>query len=154
MFGTMDSLENTVVQGAATTRPWRRPRLPTEPQQRRVEELRRAFQRTLKRKPTLVEKADILRAAALVARAEAAALDPNADIHQVIRINNLANRILRSLGFKFAPPPPPPRFSPMKVLREAEAARKAQQANAGTEAQREATADEESFHEHPAQPAE
>jgi hypothetical protein len=98
-------LENTAVQGAAPTRPWRRPRLPTEPQQRRVEELRRAFQRLLRRRPTLVEKADILRAAALVARAEAAALDPNADIHQVIRINNLANRILRSLGFKFAPPP-------------------------------------------------
>jgi hypothetical protein len=98
-------LENTAVQGAATTRPWRRPRLPTEPQKRRVEELRRAFQRAIKRKPTLVERADILRAAALVARAEAAALDPNADIHQVIRINNLANRILRSLGFKFAPPP-------------------------------------------------
>ena len=114
-------LENTAVQGAATTRPWRRPRLPTEPQQRRVEELRRAFQRMLKRRPTLVEKADILRAAALVARAEAAALDPNADIHQVIRINNLANRILRSLGFKFAPPPAHVRLDPDAPLPRLEA---------------------------------
>jgi hypothetical protein len=123
--------ENTAVQGAAPTRPWRRPRLPTEPQQRRVEELRRAFQRMLKRRPTLVEKADILRAAALVARAEAAALDPNADIHQVIRINNLANRILRSLGFKFAPPPAKARGLELSRARWAEqaareAARKAE----------------------------
>jgi hypothetical protein len=60
-----------------------------------------------------------------VARAEAAALDPNADIHQVIRINNLANRILRSLGFKFAPQTPKARGLEVARQRWAENAERA-----------------------------
>jgi hypothetical protein len=85
------------VQAATMLRPRQRPRLPTDAQARRVEELRRAFQRTLNRRPTLIEKAAMLRAAALVARAETAALDPNADVSEVVKLNNLAGRALRSL---------------------------------------------------------
>jgi hypothetical protein len=76
---------------------WRRPRLPSAGQERRIEELRRAFQRRLNRRPTLIEKAAMLRAAALVARAEALALDPNADVNEVVKLNNLVSRALRSL---------------------------------------------------------
>ena len=90
-------LESSSVQVASVPRRRQRPRLPIEAQARRVEELRRAFQRTLNRRPTLIEKAAMKRAAGLVARAEAVALDPNADINEVVKLNNLANRILRSL---------------------------------------------------------
>jgi hypothetical protein len=45
----------------------------------------------------LIEKAAMLRAAALVARAEALALDPNADVGEVVKLNNLVARALRSL---------------------------------------------------------
>jgi len=75
-------LENAAVQVTPMPRPRRRPRLPTDAQARRVEELRRAFQRLLNRRPTLIEKATMLRAAALVARAEALALDPSADVNE------------------------------------------------------------------------
>jgi hypothetical protein len=68
--------------------------------------LRRAFQRVLNRRPTLIEKASMLRAAALVARAEALALDPNADVTDVVKLNNLAARTLRALGIKIEPVPP------------------------------------------------
>ena len=93
----MEHVENTSIQAAAMSRPRRRRRLPSAGQERRVEELRRAFQRKLNRRPTLIEKAAMLRAAALVARAEALALDPNADVGEVVKLNNLANRILRLL---------------------------------------------------------
>jgi hypothetical protein len=97
-------LENASVQAPAMSRPRRRPRLPIDAQARRVEELRRAFQRMLNRRPTLIEKAAMLRAAALVARAEALALDPNADVTELVKVNNLAGRTLRSLGIRIAPP--------------------------------------------------
>jgi len=73
---------------------------------------------------------------------------------ELLRAEGCAKRAIRAVLAERPEPPPAPRFSPMKVLREAEAARKAQQANAGTETQWEATADEEPLHEHPAQPAE
>jgi hypothetical protein len=93
----MEHVENTSIQVAAMSRPRRRRRLPSAGQERRIEELRRAFQRSLNRRPTLIEKAGMLRAAALVARAEALALDPNADVGEVVKLNNLAGRALRSL---------------------------------------------------------
>jgi hypothetical protein len=96
-------LENVAIQVPAMSRPRRRPRLPTDAQARRVEELRRAFQRMLNRRPTLIEKASMLRAAALVARAEALALDPNADVADVVKLNNLASRTLRVLNLKIEP---------------------------------------------------
>jgi hypothetical protein len=92
-------LEHTRIQTAAMSRPRRRPRLPIEAQARRVEELRRAFQRVLNRRPTLIEKAAMLRAAALVARAEAAALDPNMDVAELTKLTNIAARAERRLGF-------------------------------------------------------
>src|SRR5712672_3391551 len=113
-------LENAPVQITPMPRPRRRPRLPTDAQARRVEELRRAFQRLLNRRPTLIEKAAMLRSAALVARAEALALDPRADVNEVVKLNNLAARTLRALGIKTErPEKPPPRFSPMRAVREA-----------------------------------
>jgi hypothetical protein len=105
----MEQVENTSVQAPAMSRRRQRPRLPTDAQARRVEELRRAFQRLLNRRPTLIEKAAMLRSAALVARAEALALDPNADVNKVVKLNNLAARTLRSLGIKTAPGKAPPR---------------------------------------------
>jgi hypothetical protein len=93
-------LENSSIQVPATSRPRRRPRLPIEAQARRVEQLRRSFQRVLRRRPTLIEKASMLRAAALVARAEALALDPHSDPNVVVKVNNLASRILRVLNIR------------------------------------------------------
>jgi hypothetical protein len=108
-----------------------RPRLPTDAQARRVEELRRAFQRLLNRRPTLIEKAAMLRSAALVARAEALALDPNADVNKVVKLNNLAARTLRSLGIKTAPAKAPPReFLEMRRQRWAAQERQAKAAKA------------------------
>jgi hypothetical protein len=98
-------LENAAVQATPMPRRRQRPRLPTDAQARRVEELRRAFQRLLNRRPTLIEKATMLRAAALVARAEALALDPSADVNELVKLNNLASRALRLLGIKVEQPP-------------------------------------------------
>jgi hypothetical protein len=80
----MEHVENMSIQVPPMSRRRQRPRLPTEAQARRVEELRRAFQRLLNRRPTLIEKAAMLRSAALVARAEALALDPSADVNEVV----------------------------------------------------------------------
>jgi hypothetical protein len=85
----------------------------------------------------------------LAARRLAGQLVP---LDDVLRAEGVAKRAVKAVLAERPEPPPAPRFSPMKVLRE-EAAKKAQ-ANAGTEAQREATTDEEPLHEHPAQPAE
>jgi hypothetical protein len=85
-------LENASVQVTTVPRRRQRPRLPIEAQARRVEELRRAFQRSLNRRPTLIEKAAMLRAAALVARAEAAALDPTMPVAELTKLVNLARR--------------------------------------------------------------
>jgi hypothetical protein len=107
---------------------------------------------------TPVQRQAIGRAAMLCAIAEDAVArrlsgEP-IPISDVLRTEGVAKRAVRAVLAERPEPPPAPRFSPMRVLREAEAARKAQQANAGTEAQREATTDEEPLHEHPAQPAE
>jgi hypothetical protein len=53
----------------------------------------------------LIEKAAMLRSAALVARAEALALDPSADVNEVVKLNNLAARTLRALGIRAVEPP-------------------------------------------------
>jgi hypothetical protein len=97
IFPAMDILENTSVQAAAMPRPRQRPRLPTDAQARRVEELRRAFQRALNRRPTLIEKAAMLRAAALVARAETAALDQTVPVAELTKLVNIADRAVRRL---------------------------------------------------------
>src|SRR5262245_61800995 len=61
-------------------------------QEHRAAQLRRAFQRVLKRRPTTIERIAMSRAAALTARAEAAALDPDATLDDVVRIDNAASR--------------------------------------------------------------
>jgi hypothetical protein len=93
----MEHVENASVQAAAMSRRRQRPRLPSAGQERRVEELRRAFQRMLNRRPTMIEKAAMSRTAGLVARAEALALDPGADVTELVKVNNLAARALRAL---------------------------------------------------------
>jgi hypothetical protein len=99
-------LENTSVQVTTIPRRRQRPRLPIEAQARRVEELRRAFQRSLNRRPTLIEKAAMLRAAALVARAEAAALDPTMPVAELTKLVNIADRAVRGLRLEARTGPP------------------------------------------------
>ena len=96
-------LENASVQVAPVPRRRQRPRLPIEAQARRVEELRRGFQRSLNRRPTLIEKAAMLRAAALVARAEAAALDPTMSVAELTKLVNIADRAVRRLPLDGSP---------------------------------------------------
>jgi hypothetical protein len=67
---------------------------------------------------------------------------------ELLRAEGCAKRAIRAVLAERPVPPAPPRFSPMKVLRE-EAAKKAQ-ANAGTEAQREAATEKAPPNEHPA----
>jgi hypothetical protein len=102
-------LENASVQVTTVLRRRQRPRLPIEAQARRVEELRRGFQRSLNRRPTLIEKAAMLRAAALVARAEAAALDPAVPVGELTKLVNIADRAVRRLGLKIEAASGPPR---------------------------------------------
>jgi hypothetical protein len=97
-------LENATVQVTTVPRRRQRPRLPIEAQARRVEELRRAFQRSLNRRPTLIEKAAMLRAAALVARAEAAALDPTMPVAELTKLVNLARRAQQQLPLRLVKP--------------------------------------------------
>jgi hypothetical protein len=59
---------------------------------RRLAELQRALQRTLKRKPTEIERTALQRAALLSLRAEIAAFDPHADSNDVVRLDNAARR--------------------------------------------------------------
>jgi hypothetical protein len=101
-------LENASVQVTTVPRRRQRPRLPIEAQARRVEELRRGFQRALGRRPTLIEKAALLRAAALVARAEMAALDPMMPVAELTKLINIADRSVRRLpldGLRRRPTP-------------------------------------------------
>jgi hypothetical protein len=94
-------LETTSTQAATMTRPARRPRpygrLPTEPHARRVEQLRRAYQRELGRQATTIERAAMLKAALLTAKAEAAALDPTVPVEDLTKLVNLADRAVRGL---------------------------------------------------------
>jgi hypothetical protein len=94
-------LENMSVGTAVPSRPIRRRapwvRLPTEPHARRVERLRRAFQRELGRKLTLIEKTAVFKAALLTAKAEMAALDPHTSVEELTKLVNLADRAVRRL---------------------------------------------------------
>jgi hypothetical protein len=105
-------LENMSVDSATMPRPIRRSgrwvRLPTEPHARRVERLRRAFQRELGRKLTLIEKTAVFKAALLTAKAEAAALDPYTSVEELTKVVNLADRAVRRLpldGLRRRPTP-------------------------------------------------
>src|SRR5262245_37699757 len=65
---------------------------PIDASDRRIAELRRAFQRALRRRPTMIERTAIERAARLTWRAEVAAVDPNATLDDVVRLDNAAAR--------------------------------------------------------------
>jgi hypothetical protein len=67
---------------------------------------------------------------------------------ELLRAEGCAKRAVRAVLAERPVPPAPPRFSPMKVLRE-EAAKKKAKANAGKEAQREAVTEKALPDEHP-----
>jgi hypothetical protein len=64
----------------------------------RMRQLKRAYQRALKRRPTEIERTAMERAARLTVRAEAAALDPNATLDDVVRVDNAAARARAKLS--------------------------------------------------------
>jgi hypothetical protein len=55
-------------------------------------ELKRAFQRQLRRKPTEFERTLLDRAALMTTRAEIAAYDPNTSSEDLVRLDNVARR--------------------------------------------------------------
>ena len=59
-------------------------------QNRRVEELRRAYQRRLNRRPTTLQRAIMSNAAVLTARAEIASADPACSINDYVRACRVA----------------------------------------------------------------
>jgi hypothetical protein len=61
-------------------------------QGRRTLALRRAYQRALAHKPTMIQKSLIDRAAVLTALAERAALDPTVTANDLVRLDNKAER--------------------------------------------------------------
>jgi hypothetical protein len=64
----------------------------SEAQARRVMALKRAYQRELAHKPTLIQKTLIDRAAVLTAKAEAAALDSSVTPNDLVRLDNRAEQ--------------------------------------------------------------
>ena len=64
----------------------------SDAQGRRVLALKRAYQRALAHKPTLIQKTLIDRAAVLTAKAEAAALDAAVTPNDLVRLDNKAER--------------------------------------------------------------
>jgi hypothetical protein len=100
---------------------------------------------------TAVQRQSIARASMLTALAEDLLARRLAgqpvSLDELLRAEGCAKRAIRAVLAECPEKPPAPRFSPMKVLRE-EAAKKAQ-ANAGTEAQREATTEKALPNEHP-----
>jgi len=58
----------------------------------RLDELKRAMQRQLRRRPTTVERCAMDRAALMTLRAEIAARDPKSDSLAVVRLDNAARR--------------------------------------------------------------
>jgi hypothetical protein len=70
--------------------------LPAQPARKtaleRLDELKRAYQRMLRRRPTMVEKALMDRAALMTVRAEMAAGNPKADSNTIVRLDNAARR--------------------------------------------------------------
>jgi len=76
--------------------------MPSDVQGRRVLALRRAYQRELAHKPTLIQKTLIDRAAVLTAKAEAAALDPTTTANDVVRLDHAAARARAEMFAMFA----------------------------------------------------
>jgi hypothetical protein len=64
----------------------------SDPQARRMLALKRAYQRELAHKPTLIQKTLIDRAATLTVLAERAALDSSVTPNDLVRLDNKAER--------------------------------------------------------------
>jgi hypothetical protein len=64
--------------------------------------LRRAYQRELRTKPTLIQRTLIDRAAVLTAKAEAAALDPAVTLNDLVRLDNKPERARAEMFESFA----------------------------------------------------
>jgi hypothetical protein len=60
-------------------------------QNRRVEELRRAYQRRLRRRPTVLQRTIMINACVLTARAEIIAADPRCPINDYVRACRVAS---------------------------------------------------------------
>ena len=60
--------------------------------EQRLAELKKALQRRLNRKPTLIEKASLDRCAALMVRAECATYDSKVSAEDLVRLHNCARR--------------------------------------------------------------
>ena len=60
----------------------------------RLEELKRGLQRQLRRKPSLIEKAQLDRTALLLLRSEMALRDPHSDANTIVRLSNAARRAM------------------------------------------------------------
>jgi hypothetical protein len=65
---------------------------PSDAQAKRVAQLKRAYQKQLRAHPTTIQRQLMTRAAVLTAKAEAAALDPNVSLEDVVRLDNVAAR--------------------------------------------------------------
>src|SRR5262249_2481212 len=70
---------------------------PSTGQGRRARQLRRAFQRLLKRRPTTIERVTMDRGARFPARAEAAAADPSGTQEGGVRVDGAATRAQRRM---------------------------------------------------------
>ena len=75
--------------------------------ERRTKQLRRAYQKQLGRKGTVVELSAIDRAVALTVRAEQAAADPTVSANDLVRLDNAAARARASMFDLIAAKPAP-----------------------------------------------
>jgi hypothetical protein len=75
---------------------------PNDVQARRVLALRRAYQRELAHKPTLIQKTLIDRAATLTALAERTALDSAVTLDDLVRVDNKAAQARAEMFASFA----------------------------------------------------
>ncbi len=97
----------------------------SQAQVRRVLALKRAFQRELKAKPTLLQRTLMDRAAVLTSRAEAAALDPGTSENDVVRLDGAAARA-RAAMFAALPRREPKKETPEEFVIRMRAERAAQ----------------------------
>jgi hypothetical protein len=96
-------------------------------QHARTEQLSRAFQRTLNRRPTEIERTAMRRAALLTARAESAALDASTSLEDIVRLDRLAAQARKAMFAVIGEPVPrsrapkePKPFDTLAWLREKE----------------------------------
>jgi hypothetical protein len=80
----------------------------TDAQERDADDLRRAYQRRLRHRPTNQQRDVFDRAATYTARAKFAAVDPCVTLNQLVRIENLARKARAEAETPYSPPPPGP----------------------------------------------